>query len=47
MKQSFVGIDVSKNMLDVHVLPEDLSYSFDNEPQMLWQYAKYPPAFSA
>jgi transposase len=33
MKQSFVGIDVSKNMLDVHVLPEDLSYSFENDPQ--------------
>lgn len=35
MKQSFVGIDVSKNMLDVHVLPEGLSYSFANEPQTI------------
>ena len=33
MKQSFVGIDVSKNSLDVHVLPEGLSYSFAYEPQ--------------
>jgi transposase len=33
MKQSFVGIDVSKNSLDVHVLPEDVSYSFAYEPQ--------------
>jgi transposase len=35
MKQSFVGIDVSKNMLDVHVLPEDHSYSFENDPQKI------------
>ena len=35
MKQTFVGIDVSKNMLDVHVLPEDLSYSFANDPQKI------------
>ena len=33
MKQSFVGIDVSKNSLDVHVLPEGVSYSFAYEPQ--------------
>jgi len=33
MQQSFVGIDISKNSLDVHVLPEDTSYSFANEPQ--------------
>ncbi len=35
MQQSFVGIDISKNMLDVHVLPEGLSYSFGNEPQKI------------
>ena len=35
MKQSFVGIDVSKNSLDVHVLPEDVSYSFANDPQKI------------
>jgi len=33
MQQSFVGIDISKNSLDVHVLPEGTSYSFGNEPQ--------------
>jgi len=33
MQQSFVGIDISKNSLDVHVLPEGISYSFGNEPQ--------------
>lgn len=30
--QTFVGIDVSKNNLDVHVLPEDKQYSFPYEP---------------
>jgi transposase len=33
MQQTFVGIDISKNSLDVHVLPEDTSCSFANEPQ--------------
>jgi len=33
MQQTFVGIDISKNSLDVHVLPEETSYSFANEPQ--------------
>ena len=33
MKQSFVDIDVSKNSLDVHVLPGDVSSSFAYEPQ--------------
>ena len=33
MQQTFVGIDISKNSLDVHVLPEEISYSFSNEPQ--------------
>jgi transposase len=33
MQHTFVGIDISKNSLDVHVLPEETSYSFVNEPQ--------------
>jgi transposase len=33
MQHTFVGIDISKNSLDVHVLPEDTNYSFANEPQ--------------
>jgi transposase len=33
MQQTFVGIDISKNSLDVHVLPEETNYSFSNEPQ--------------
>ena len=35
MQQSFVGIDISKNSLDVHVLPEETSCSFANEPQKI------------
>jgi len=31
MSKSFVGIDVSKNNLDVHVLPEALSFSYPYE----------------
>jgi transposase len=32
-QSSFVGIDISKNSLDVHVLPEDKRYSYPYEPQ--------------
>jgi transposase len=34
-QSSFIGIDVSKSKLDVHVLPEGVSYSFPYEPQKL------------
>jgi len=34
-QSSFIGIDVSKNSLNVHVLPEDISYSFPYEPQKI------------
>ena len=30
---SFVGIDISKNSLDVHILPEDTQHSYSYEPQ--------------
>jgi transposase len=30
---SFVGIDISKNSLDVHILPEDTRHSYSYEPQ--------------
>ena len=30
---SFVGIDISKNSLDVHILPEDARHSYPYEPQ--------------
>ena len=30
---SFVGIDISKNSLDVHILPEDTRHSYPYEPQ--------------
>lgn len=32
MSDSFVGIDVSKNKLDVHVLPQDQSQTYQYEP---------------
>jgi len=35
MQQIFVGIDISKNSLDVHVLPENVSFSYPNEPQKI------------
>jgi transposase len=34
-QSSFVGIDVSKNTLDVHALPEDKRYSYSYEPQKI------------
>jgi len=34
-QSSFIGIDVSKNSLNVHVLPEDISYSFPYEAQKI------------
>jgi transposase len=34
-QSSFIGIDVSKNRLDVHVLPEGTGYSFANDPQKI------------
>jgi transposase len=33
MSKSFIGIDVSKNNLDVHILPEALSFSYAYEPK--------------
>lgn len=33
MQNSFIGIDISKNSLDVHVLPENVSYSYPYETQ--------------
>ena len=35
MDPSFVGIDISKNTLDVHTLPEDKRYSYPYEPQKI------------
>jgi transposase len=35
MQSSFIGIDISKNTLDVHVLPEDKRYSYPYEPQKI------------
>jgi transposase len=35
MQSSFIGIDISKNTLDVHVLPEDTRYSYAYEPQKI------------
>jgi len=35
MRSSFIGIDISKNTLDVHVLPEDKRYSYPYEPQKI------------
>jgi transposase len=35
MQTSFVGIDISKNALDVHVLPEDTRHSYPYEPQKI------------
>ena len=33
MQNSFIGIDISKDRLDVHVLPENVSYSYPYETQ--------------
>jgi transposase len=33
MSESFVGIDISKNSLDVHILPENQSENYPYEPQ--------------
>ena len=33
MQNSFIGIDISKNSLDVHILPENVSYSYPYETQ--------------
>lgn len=33
MQKSFIGIDISKDRLDVHVLPENVSYSYPYETQ--------------
>jgi len=35
MSKSFVGIDVSKNNLDVHILPEALSFSYHYETKAI------------
>lgn len=35
MSQSFVGIDVSKNTLDVHILPEGSNFSYPYEPKAM------------
>jgi transposase len=35
MQSSFIGIDISKNTLDVHVLPEEKRYSYPYEPQKI------------
>jgi transposase len=34
-QSSFIGIDVSKNSLNVHVLPENISYSYPYEAQKI------------
>lgn len=33
MSESFIGIDISKNRLDVHILPENQSETYPYEPQ--------------
>lgn len=35
MSKSFIGIDVSKNNLDVHILPEALSFSYCYETKAI------------
>ena len=35
MSKSFIGIDVSKNNLDVHILPEALSFSYRYETKAI------------
>ena len=35
MSQSFIGIDVSKNTLDVHILPEGSNFSYPYEPKAM------------
>jgi transposase len=35
MQSSFIGIDISKSTLDVHVLPDDIRYSYAYEPQKI------------
>jgi transposase len=48
MQNSFIGIDISKNSLDVHVLPENVSYSYPYETQkvkaLIRKLKKHNPA---
>ena len=38
MSESFVGIDISKNSLDVHILPENKSETYPYEPQAVKRF---------
>lgn len=46
MSQSFIGIDVSKNNLDVHVLPEALSFSYRYESKAVKALIKKLKSFT-
>ena len=46
MTKSFIGIDVSKNNLDVHVLPEALSFSYPYEPKAIKALIKKLKSFT-
>ncbi|HEX2965271.1 MAG TPA: IS110 family transposase [Syntrophorhabdaceae bacterium] len=46
MSQSFIGIDISKNNLDVHVLPEGLSFSYPYETKVIKALIKKLKSFT-
>lgn len=46
MSKSFIGIDISKNNLDVHVLPESLSFSYPYETKAIKALIKKLKSFT-